>query len=321
MPRHAWAVGRARGEAENLMDLAGGILAFYVGEFGPCPYPQLNMAVIEGRAPGGHSPPGMSVLVVRPLLLRRALRDDPANFSDVPGFFLAHELAHQWWGHGVAGQNYRERWISEAFAQYAAALWVRHRYGERAFRDMMRRMARWAQRMEHMGPIHLGHRLGHIKGNPQVYRSIVYNKGAYVLHMLRAVVGEEAFRRALADFQATHRFGKVGSDDWQRALEKASGRDLGAYFQSWVHRTEMPRVAFSTRSERVASGYRTTVSATVQDLPGPVPVQVSLSTPDGRDDRTVTLEPGGSTWTFDTAGPARVELNDDRALLARIERR
>ena len=109
-----WAVGRARGDAEAVMDRAGDILRFYTEQFGPCPYPLLNLAVTEGLAPGGHSPPGMIVLVQRPLLLRRGLRDDPANFSDVPGFFLAHELAHQWWGHGVAGQNYRERWISEA---------------------------------------------------------------------------------------------------------------------------------------------------------------------------------------------------------------
>lgn len=319
--RHAWAVGRARGDAAQLMDLAGEILRFYAGLFGPCPYPLLNMAIIEGRAPGGHSPPGMTVLVVRPLLLRRALRDDPANFSDVPGFFLAHELAHQWWGHGVAGQNYRERWISEAFAQYAAALWVRHKHGERAFRDMMGRMARWALRMERMGPIHLGHRLGHIKGDAQIYRAIVYNKGAYVLHMLRGVVGDEAFRRALADFQAAHRFGKAGTDDWRRALERASGRDLKPYFDTWVYRTEMPRIAFSARSAPASAGYRTTVEARVQGLPGPVPVTVTLATTAGRQDQTVLLEPDGSTWTFDTAARARVELNDDRALLARVDRR
>ncbi|HVR69412.1 MAG TPA: M1 family aminopeptidase [Vicinamibacteria bacterium] len=317
----AWAVGRARGEAAEVMDLAGEILGFYAGEFGPCPYPLLNLAIIEGFAPGGHSPPGMIVLVVRPLLLRRNLRDDPANFSDLPGFFLAHELAHQWWGHGVAGRNYRERWLSEAFAQYAAALWVRHRHGERTFRDMMGRMARWALRMEERGPIHLGHRLGHIKGDPQVYRAIVYNKGAFVLHMLRGVVGEEAFRRALADFQSTHRFGKAGTADLRRALEGASGRDLGPYFQTWVHETALPRITYSARSARFAAGYRTTVEARAAGLPGPVPLTVTLVTRTGREDRVLPLAPGDNAWTFETATRPRVELNADRGLLARVERR
>jgi hypothetical protein len=318
---HAWAVARARGETDDIMDLAGEILGFYTGEFGPCPYPQLNLAVVEGVAPGGHSPPGMVVLVVRSLLLRRNLRDDPANFSDVPGFFLAHELAHQWWGQGVAGQNYHERWLSEAFAQYAAALWVRHRHGERTFRDMLGRMARWALRMETRGPIHLGHRLGHIKGDPQVFRAIVYDKGALVLHMLRGVVGEEAFRRGLADFQATHRFGKAGTEDLRRTLEKASGRDLGAYFQTWVRETELPRITYSARSTASAGGYQTTVEARVAGLPGPVPILVTLDMRTGREDRVVALDPGGSTWTFQTAARPRVELNDDRGLLARVQRR
>ena len=319
--RHAWAVGRARGDAAEVMDRAGEILRFYAGEFGPCPYALLNMAIVEGRAPGGHSPPGMTVLVLRPLLLRRTLRDDPANFSDVPGFFLAHELAHQWWGHGVAGQNYRERWLSEAFAQYAAALWVRHSQGERVFRDMMGRMGRWALRMEDLGPIHLGHRLGHIKGDPQIYRAIVYDKGAYVLHMLRSVVGQEAFRRALTDFQATHRFGKAGTADLRRALEQASGRDLGAYFERWVHHTGMPRIEFSAHTEGRGDGYATTVVARVEGLPGPVPVTVTLATGAAREERSVLLDPAGSTWTFATAARPRVELNADRGLLARVKRR
>jgi aminopeptidase N len=303
------------------MDRAGDILRFYAAEFGPCPYPLLNIAVTEGIAPGGHSPPGMIVLVQRPLLLRRGLRDDPANFSDVPGFFLAHELAHQWWGHGVAGQNYRERWLSEAFAQYAAALWVRQAHGERTFRDMMNRMGRWALRMEGRGPIHLGHRLGHIKGDPQVYRAIVYDKGAYVLHMLRGVVGDEAFRRALIAFQATHRFGKAGTKDLRNALENASGRDLGAYFEAWVAGTRLPRITYAARSAASGSGYRTTVEARVEGLPGPVPITVTLATPAARQDHVVSLEPSGSTWTFETDAPARVELNADRGLLARVERR
>jgi hypothetical protein len=319
--RHGFAVGRTRSEAADVMALSGEILAFYTEQFGPCPYPELNLAVIEGFAPGGHSPPGLVVLVVRPLLLRRSLRDDPSNFSDVPGFFLAHELAHQWWGHGVSGQNYHERWISEAFAQYAAALWVRHRHGERVFRDMMTRMARWALRMERFGPIHLGHRLGHLKGDPQVYRAIVYDKGAYVLHMLRGVVGDAAFRQALSRFQAEHRYGKAGTADLRGALEQASGRGLSLYFDAWVHGTRMPRVTFRTRSAPAPEGgHTTTIEARAEDLPGPVPLLVTLTAGDARREEVVTLAQGANTWTFKTASAARVELNADRGLLARIEK-
>jgi len=271
--------------------------------------------------PGGHSPPGMIIVFVRPPLLRGALRDDPASFPDLPDFFIAHELAHQWWGHGVAGQNYHERWMSEAFAQYAAAMWVRHRRGEGPFRDMLARMGRWALRYASKGPIYLGHRLGHIEADPQVYRAIVYDKGAYVLYMLRQIVGEEAFRRAGIAFQAAHRFAKAGTEDFRMALEAASGLDLKPYFAEWVYDTRVPELRLSSRSRAADGGYRTEITVSGHDLPGPLPLEVEVAHPAGTEVRTVRLAPEGGSWTVDTPGlPRRVDVNAGRGLLARIRR-
>jgi peptidase M1-like protein len=318
----AWAVPRLRATATARMTEALSILRFYATEFGPCPYPTLNLALVESRIPGGHSPPGMIVVSVRPILLRGVLRDDPASFPDVPDFFIAHELAHQWWGHGVAGQNYHERWISEAFAQYAAALWVRHRRGEDAFRDMLERMGRWALRYASKGPIYLGHRLGHIAGDPQIYRAVVYDKGAYVLHMLRQIVGEPAFRAGGMALQKSNRFRKVGTDDVRASLEAASGLDLGPYFDEWVYGTSLPELRLATRSRPEASGYRTEITVEGRDLPGPVPLEVAISHLAGKEVRTVRLEPQGGSWTVDTPGPPRrVDVNAGRGLLARVRRK
>ena len=317
----AWAAPRLRSSATARMTEAAEILRFYESEFGPCPYPSLNLALVESRVPGGHSPPGMIIVSVRPALLRGALRDDPASFPEVPEFFIAHELAHQWWGHGVAGQNYHERWISEAFAQYAAALWVRHSRGEAAFRNMLARMGRWALRYADMGPIHLGHRLGHLAGDPQVLRAVVYDKGAYVLHMLRQIVGDEAFVRAAVGLQKANRFGKIGTDEVRAALEGASGLDLKPYFAEWVYGTRVPELRLATRSSPGGEGYRTEITVHGRDLPGPVPLEVAVAHPSGTDVRTVSLEPEGGRWTVDTVGPPRrVDINAGRGLLARVIR-
>jgi aminopeptidase N len=321
IPLQLFAVGRTRGEAASLVRSTAEILRFYEREFGPFPYGSLTIVVIEGETPGGHSPPGMVILSQRPVLLRHALRDDPASFSDVPGFFLAHELAHQWWGHGVAGENYHERWISEASAQYAAALWARDSLGEEVFRDVLARMGRWALRMTDKGPIHLGYRLGHLRNDPQIYRAIVYDKGAYVLHMLRGLVGEEAFRRALKAFQVRHRFAKAGTDDLRQALEASSAMDLRPYFQTWVFGTSLPRLQVASRTGPASAGYRTVVELKADDLPGPVPLQIALDLEQGKELREVTLAPTGGSWTFETGVRVdKVGVNQDRALLARMGR-
>ena len=323
VPLSVFAVPRLRGQAGRWLDLSERILAFYASEFGPCPYRRLNLALLEGSVPGGHSPPGMVVVVERPPLLQKPLADDPASFHHIPSFFLAHELAHQWWGHGVSGRNYRERWLSEAFAQYAAALWVRHHEGEQTFRSVLEHMAEWAFRMNDEGPIHLGQRLGAVQRDPQIYRAVVYDKGAYVLHMLRAIVGEETFRRGLEVFQQRHRFAKAGTTDLRLALEEASGRDLEPHFAEWVFGTSLPEITWRAEGSTAPDGTaRTVVELRAVRLPGPVPVSVTASFP-GRRTETKVVELGLQGARVEFRGPRppdRITVNGDRGLLARVKK-
>ena len=318
----SFAVGRTRDDAVKGLDQAAAMLRFFTERFGPCPYPYLNLVLIEGQAPGGHSPPGMVVLARRPLLFRKSLRDDPTNFSDVAGFFLAHEIAHQWWGQGVAGQNYRERWLSEGQAQYAAALWARQAYGEERFREILRRMGRWAQQETDQGPISLGYRLGHVKGDPEVYRALVYDKGAWVLHMLGRVVGEEAFSAGLRAFQQQFRFRKAGTDDLRESLEAASGRDLKGYFEQWVFGTELPSFVVKNRTEPTPTGFLTRVEIRMaRPFPGPLPLEIALASERGAVSRRVSVPPEGGTFEIESAArPDQVEVNADLGLLAQIQR-
>ncbi len=314
----SFGVPRTRTESARQIQKAVEILRFFETEFGPYPYDSLRLVMIEGRAPGGHSPPGMVVLAQRPLLLRGALKDDPASFSDIPGFFLAHELAHQWWGHGVAGRNYHERWLAEGMAQYAAALWTRHSLGEAAFRNVLGRLGKWALAESDQGPIHLGYRLGHIKGDPQIYRAVVYNKGALVLHMLRGIVGSDAFGTGLREFQSRHRFDKAGGEELREALERASGKDLRRYFEAWIFETALPQLSVREVLEAGASR-RAVVTVAVSDLPGPVPLLIGVTHETGTELKTVSLDPAGGTFTIETpTPPRRVEVNADRGLLVRI---
>ena len=314
------SVPRARAQAPAILAEASEMLGFFEAEFGALPYPVLNLVLMEGRTPGGHAPPGMVVLSQRPPLVRHALRDDPASFWDVPGFFLAHELAHQWWGHGVAARNYHERWISEAMAHYAAALWVRHKRGEEEFRRVMARMERWALRHSAQGPLQLGHRLGHLRGDSQIYRAIVYDKGAWVLHMLRRDVGEDAFRRALATVQRDHRFGKAGAAELRRALEAESGRDLAAFFAQWVEGTAIPELTVTRRTRGVGGQWETDVTVRGANVPPKTPLEVAVVHASGREAERVSLPAGGGTFTIATSGrPRRIEVNADAGLLARVK--
>jgi hypothetical protein len=317
-----YALPRTRRETLDQMQEAERMLAFYTAKFGPSPYPTLGLVVAEGETPGGHSPPGLLYLQLRPPILRaRPLPDDPSNFSELPGYFLAHEAAHQWWGQGTAPANYRERWLSEAWAQYAAALWLRERLGERAFLTMMDRMSGWAMRHDAAGPIHLGQRLGHLKQEPRYFRSVVYDKGAWVLHMLRNLMGDQAFFAGARTFLETHRYRKAGTEDLREAFEAASGLELAPYFQRWIYETGLPSVSWTSTTATTGSGYSTKVDLRPRNFPGPLPLTISVTTASGTETRSVTLAPDGGSFSVETRElPRRVGLNEDRGLLAQVER-
>ena len=92
------------------------------------------MALVESDLPGGHSPAYFAVLNQPLPTTPLTWRNDPASFDSFPEFFLAHEVAHQWWGQAVGWRNYHEQWLSEGFAQYFAALYAQHQRGDECSR-------------------------------------------------------------------------------------------------------------------------------------------------------------------------------------------
>lgn len=309
------ATPRQVGRGRQLVGQVEDIVKFYSGLVGDAPYATATVALVESELPGGHSPGYFAVLndpVPNPNV---TWRNDPASFDTFPEFFIAHEFAHQWWGQAVGWKNYHEQWLSEGFAQYFAALYAQRTRGDRVFTDMLRQFRRWAMSQSDQGPIYLGYRLGHLENDLRVYRALVYNKGAGVLHMLRRLLGDETFFRALGRFYADRRFQKAGTDDLQRVFEAESGRPLGRFFERWIYETGIPRVRFSWRSSPGA----VTVSFVqtgrdVYDLP----VTVTIVHTDGRSrDIVVQVTDTHVEQTIPVDAPVReIQVNRDSAAIA-----
>jgi hypothetical protein len=222
--------------------VAAAVVEFYTSIVGDCPYPDLTLALIEKDLPGGHSPAYLSILHQPLPSGSSSWGNDPAAFQNYPEYFLAHEVAHQWWGQAVGWRSYHDQWISEGFAQYFAALYASKSRGDALFNDLLRRMTRWARQQGQAGPVSLGYRLGHIQGDSRIFRAIVYNKSAVVLHMLRRMVGDEAFFRGVRRFYFGSRFRKAATEDVRAAFEKESGQALEAFFRGWIEGSGTPQV-------------------------------------------------------------------------------
>jgi hypothetical protein len=302
----------------EIVEVAADILRLYASIVGDMPYDAVTIAMVERDRPGGHSP-GYFAVLNNPLPVSPfVFRNDPAMFSNFPEFYAAHELAHQWWGQAVGWKNYHEQWLSEGFAQYFAALYAREHRGESVFRDVLRQFRRWAMDQSDQGAVYLGYRLGHIKGDSRVFRALVYNKGAAVLHMLRRLLGDEIFFRGLRRYYAENRYQKAGTEDLQRAMEAESGRDLDRFFERWIYESGLPRIRYSTATDGRELVVRFEQVGPVFD----VPVTVSLQYADKTVDEIVPVTEAVVEHRLTLAGPLRsVGINDDHAALGDFERR
>jgi aminopeptidase N len=149
----------------------------------------------------------------------------------------AHELAHQWWGNMVTCRDWNHFWLNEGMATFMAAAYKEHRFGRAEYLREIEASRASYQKVRDAG-----------KDRSLVFpdwlhptsedRTLVYDKGAYVLHLLREELGERAFWAGIRRYTRAH-FGKsVMTPDFQRAMEQASGKNLAKFFSRWVYLTE-----------------------------------------------------------------------------------
>src|SRR5258707_9496375 len=145
---------------------------------------------------------------------------------------VAHEIAHQWFGDSVTESTWADLWLSEGFATYFAGLFIEKHESEAAFREYMGDAATryFAYEKQHNTPIHDTETQDLMKLlNPNNYE-----KGAWVLLMLREHIGDEAFFKGLRDYYNSHRGANATTEDFRKALERSSGTNLREFFARWV---------------------------------------------------------------------------------------
>lgn len=151
---------------------------------------------------------------------------------------VAHEIVHQWYGDAVSPATWKDIWLNEGFASYGEALWEEHLNGSKALFSYMRKED-----------------YGGFSGtlyNPEdnLFSTTVYQKGSWVLHMLRGTVGDSTFFNILKTYYEDFKYKSVTTDDFKKVCEKVSGLDLKYFFDQWVYKgTGRPEFEYSWKAD------------------------------------------------------------------------
>jgi aminopeptidase N len=287
---------------------AAEIVQLFARLVGPFPYEKL--AHLQSSTRFGGMENASEIFYSDGAFRRRSLTDD----------LIAHETAHQWFGDAVTEREWAHLWLSEGFATYFAALWTRAARGDSAFRVQMSSVR--ARVLADTTAVTKRPVIDTIEKN---YLSLLnrnsYEKGAFVLRMLQVQVGEGAFFDAIRSYYARYRHSTALTDDLRAEMERASGQELGWFFDQWLRRPGYPEVTARWSYDAVAHEVVIGVTQSGRFGPFQFPIMVAAIDSAGIYHRAAVQMPARSGAARQVrisvaSMPARVVLDPGVELLA-----
>lgn len=248
-----------------------------------------------------------------------------------------HEMSHQWWGSMVGWRTYRDQWLSEGFAQFSAALYLQAAEPSKwnDFWDLMRRTLlhkdRAGVRPVDIGPIVLNTQLNAYL-EPNASEDLIYDKGPYILEMLRMLMRnprskdpDVAFIAMMNDFTKTYEGKNPSTADFERIVNKHVGHPMNWFFNEWVYGTTIPTYNFSYHLKNAGNG-KTAVYFTLQQSGVPSTYQMDVPIYVKYKKRTIRIALVKMTGDYTghskfilPVHPSNVSIDATRALLAYIK--
>ena len=313
LPINYWVYEKDEADAMRSFHKTPEIIAFFNEEFGyTYPWAKYDQVTVA-RFGGGAESTSATILGQSTIHDERAEQDFPSHS------LVAHEAAHQWWGDLISYRAWSETWVSESFATYSDYLWSKHDLGEEEGAvNLLRKKDSYLREahQRYMRPI-VFRRWNYANEN---FDSHTYPKGAAILHMLRWIMGDDAFRRTLSHYLHKHAFQPVGTHDFMKSIKEATGQNMDWFIEQWIFRPGHPvfdvSYDWNSGSKKLSLRVRQT-----QDTNGEIPVYrtpvvIAVHTAKGKTSKQFRIEKKDEVFELDVnEKPLLVRFDEGNYLL------
>jgi len=306
-------IAEAADSFTNTLDM----LEFYEKETGvPYPWAKYYQVVVDDFVAGGMENTSITSLTDR--TLHRPQETENIRTSEG---LISHELAHQWFGDLLTCKDWSHIWLNEGFATFYALLYAEHLHGHDDFV---------------YGLFNTSHAILGVTNdtmpivtrkfdNPDdLFNYLPYEKGSFVLQMLRSDLGPELYRKCIHTYLKRHEFGNVVTDDLNKVIDELSGRSFDKFFDQWVYHAHYPELQVEYSWDEKAKLAKISVKQT-QKLGDDVllfetPLKIVFTSKSGRVEKTANVSKAEEDFYFALPrAPKSVVLNPEFELLAKID--
>ena len=257
------------------------IVKFYSNYIGPYPYNKL--ANVESKTKFGGMENASAIFY----------NEESAEQKESIEDLLAHEIAHQWFGDMATERSFPHLWLSEGFATYFADLYLESKYGTGALNERLKE-----ERNKVIDFIR-------VSGKPvvdsvSVFMKLLspnsYERGAWVLHMLRREIGDSSFQVVIRNYYSRYKNKNADTDDFRKIVEEVTGKDFHQFFKQWLFTSEIPRLNIQSKYNKDAEQLVLTVNQLQREIfQFPLQFEFESETQKGK---TVNVQISQQTETF-----------------------
>jgi aminopeptidase N len=226
VPVSTWVYPQTKKEGFHDFETAKSVLNFFIEKIGS--YPFLKLANVQSKTQYGGMENAGAIFYFEKSVTGQRKHEN----------LIAHEIAHQWFGNATTEKDWPHIWLSEGFATYLTNLYILEKDGEAAFmqrlqNDRKRVLAFFNQNKNPVVNTYVRNYMNLLNPNS-------YQKGAWVLHMIRNQIGDELFWKTLQTYSDTFKYKNAATNDFKKVLEEVTKLDFSTFFDQWLYKAGHP---------------------------------------------------------------------------------